>query len=66
VIAVVGSINLDLVVAVDRHPGPGETVVGGDCRQFPGGKGANQAVAAARLGAKVAMVGRGGGGERGA
>jgi ribokinase len=66
VIAVVGSINLDLVVAVDRHPGPGETVVGGDCRQFPGGKGANQAVAAARLGAKVAMVGRVGADAQGA
>ena len=52
VIAVVGSINLDLVVAVERHPAPGETVVGGDCRQLPGGKGANQAVAAARLGAR--------------
>jgi ribokinase len=58
VIAVVGSINLDLVVNVERHPAPGETVVGGDCRQVPGGKGANQAVAAARLGSAVAMVGR--------
>jgi ribokinase len=66
VIAVVGSINLDLVVAVERHPAPGETVVGGDCRQFPGGKGANQAVAAARLGAKVAMVGRVGADAQGA
>jgi ribokinase len=58
VIAVVGSINLDLVVGVERHPAPGETVVGGDCRQLPGGKGANQAVAAARLASAVAMVGR--------
>jgi ribokinase len=66
VIAVVGSINLDLVVAVERHPAPGETVVGGDCRQLPGGKGANQAVAAARLGAKVAMVGRVGADAQGA
>jgi ribokinase len=66
VIAVVGSINLDLVVAVDRHPTPGETVVGGDCRQLPGGKGANQAVAAARLGATVAMVGRVGADAQGA
>jgi ribokinase len=66
VIAVVGSINLDLVVAVERHPGPGETVVGGDCRQLPGGKGANQAVAAARLGAEVAMVGRVGADAQGA
>ncbi len=65
-IAVVGSINLDLVVAVERHPAPGETVVGGDCRQLPGGKGANQAVAAARLGAEVAMVGRVGADAQGA
>ena len=65
-IAVVGSINLDLVVVVDRHPAPGETVVGGDCRQLPGGKGANQAVAAARLGAQVAMVGRVGADAQGA
>jgi ribokinase len=57
VIAVVGSINLDLVVAVERHPAPGETVVGGDRRELPGGKGANQAVAAARLGAVVTMIG---------
>jgi ribokinase len=57
VIAVVGSINLDLVVAVERHPSPGETVVGGDCRQLPGGKGANQAVAAAAAGAEVLMLG---------
>jgi ribokinase len=64
VIAVVGSINLDLVVGVTRHPRPGETVVGGDCRQLPGGKGANQAVAAARLGGEVAMVGRVGAEER--
>jgi ribokinase len=66
VIAVVGSINLDLVVAVERHPAPGETVVGADCRQLPGGKGANQAVAAARLGAQVAMVGRVGADAQGA
>jgi ribokinase len=58
VIAVVGSINLDFVVTVERHPAPGETVMGGDRRELPGGKGANQAVAAARLGAPVAMVGR--------
>jgi ribokinase len=57
VIAVVGSINLDLVVTVERHPAPGETVMGGDRRELPGGKGANQAVAAARLGRRVAMVG---------
>jgi ribokinase len=58
VIALVGSINLDMVVGVDRHPVPGETVVGGDRRELPGGKGANQAVAAARLGATVRFVGR--------
>jgi ribokinase len=58
VIAVVGSINLDVVVEVQRHPAPGETVVGGDRRELPGGKGANQAVAASRLGATVALVAR--------
>jgi ribokinase len=58
VIAVVGSVNLDVVVAVARLPGPGETVVGGDRRELPGGKGANQAVAAARLGSAVGFVGR--------
>jgi ribokinase len=58
VIALVGSINLDLVVEVERHPAPGETVIGSDRRELPGGKGANQAVAAARLGAEVAFVGR--------
>jgi ribokinase len=58
VIAVVGSINLDVVVKVERHPAPGETVLGGDRRELPGGKGANQAVAAARLGAQVGFVGR--------
>jgi ribokinase len=57
-VAVVGSLNLDVVVPVERHPGPGETVLGGDHAQLPGGKGANQAVAAARLGRRVAIVGR--------
>ncbi|WP_019544332.1 ribokinase [Streptomyces sulphureus] len=57
-IAVVGSLNLDLVVPAPHHPVPGETVLGGDLARHPGGKGANQAVAAARLGAPVAMVGR--------
>jgi ribokinase len=57
-VVVVGSLNLDLVVRVDRLPGPGETVSGGDVFRNPGGKGANQAVAAARLGRRVAMVGR--------
>ena len=57
-IAVVGSANLDLVVEVDTIPVRGETVLGGDLRRIPGGKGANQAVAAARLGRRVAMIGR--------
>jgi ribokinase len=57
-IAVVGSVNLDIVVGVERHPSPGETVLGGDRVELPGGKGANQAVAAARLGQEVAFVGR--------
>jgi ribokinase len=56
-IAVVGSLNLDLVVRVARLPGPGETVSGEDVFRNPGGKGANQAVAAARLGRGVTMVG---------
>lgn len=64
-IAVVGSVNLDVVVSVERHPAPGETVIGGDVRELPGGKGANQAVAAARLGAEVALVGRVGADEAG-
>ena len=57
-VVVVGSLNLDVVVPVERHPAPGETVLGGDHVQLPGGKGANQAVALARLGRSVAMVGR--------
>lgn len=48
--------NMDLVVRAERIPAPGETVMGGECLQCPGGKGANQAVAAARLGADCAMV----------
>ena len=64
-VAVVGSLNLDLVVNVPRLPGPGETVVGTDVFRNPGGKGANQAVAAARLGRRVAMVGRVGGDDAG-
>jgi ribokinase len=56
-VAVVGSLNLDLVIRVPELPGPGETVSGGDLFRNPGGKGANQAVAAARLGRRVAMVG---------
>lgn len=57
-IAVVGSINLDLSVTVDRFPDAGETVLGGSVLHGGGGKGANQAVAAARLGRQVAMIGR--------
>ena len=56
-IVVVGSINLDLVVRVPTLPRPGETVGGGTFAQVPGGKGANQAVACARLGADVTLVG---------
>ena len=55
---VVGSLNMDLVVRAPRHPRPGETLIGSQFQTFPGGKGANQAVAAARLGAKVRMIGR--------
>ncbi len=57
-IAVVGSLNMDLVVRAPHMPSPGETVIGSDFRTIPGGKGANQAVAAARLGAEVTMIGR--------
>jgi ribokinase len=57
-IVVVGSLNADLVVRVERFPGPGETVTGSDFAVIPGGKGANQACAAARLGGEVVMVGR--------
>jgi ribokinase len=56
-IIVVGSINLDLIATVDRLPGPGETVPGSGFSTAPGGKGANQALAAARAGAAVRMVG---------
>lgn len=57
-ILVIGSLNADLVVRSPRFPGPGETISGGDLQIIPGGKGANQAVAAARQGAKVSMIGR--------
>ncbi len=60
-VIVVGSVNVDLVVAVERLPGPGETVVGGRFAQHHGGKGGNQAAAAARLGAPTAFVGAVGG-----
>jgi ribokinase len=56
-LGVVGSINLDLVARVERLPHPGETVTGATLERVPGGKGANQAVAAARLGAHVKLMG---------
>ena len=56
-IAVVGSVNIDLVTRAPRLPVPGETLLGTDFHTVHGGKGANQAVAAARLGASVAMIG---------
>lgn len=56
-VCIIGSINVDLVVAADRLPAPGETVLGGRFATHDGGKGANQAVAAARAGASVVMIG---------
>lgn len=56
-VAVVGSINLDQIVRVGRHPLPGETLLGSSITLLPGGKGANQALAAARLGADVSLIG---------
>ncbi len=57
-LTVLGSINMDLVVYADRLPVSGETLLGNSFQSFPGGKGANQAVAAARMGARVTMLGR--------
>ena len=57
-ILVIGSLNADLVVRAPRFPQPGETISGEDLQVIPGGKGANQAVAVARLGASVSMLGR--------
>ncbi|MDF2838007.1 MAG: ribokinase [Paenibacillus sp.] len=56
-LAIIGSINMDLVVHVQRHPQPGETIHGSDTLYSPGGKGANQAVAGAKSGATVTMIG---------
>ena len=56
-IVVVGSLNMDLVVQIPKIPRPGETLLGGVFKTFPGGKGANQAVAAARMGIPVTMIG---------
>jgi ribokinase len=55
---VAGSINMDVVATADRHPRIGETVAGNEILYFPGGKGANQAVSAAKLGATTILVGR--------
>lgn len=57
-IVVVGSINMDLVIKVNRIPSPGETIIGGDIATIPGGKGANQAVAASKMDCSVSMVAR--------
>src|SRR5574342_632476 len=57
-IFVVGSLNADLVVRTPRFPQPGETISGEDLKIIPGGKGANQAVALARQGTSVSMLGR--------
>src|SRR5690606_33100518 len=57
-VLVIGSFITDLVVRVERYPNEGETLIGREFNRFCGGKGANQAVGAARLGAEVAMVGR--------
>lgn len=57
-IAVLGSVNLDLVASVERLPAPGETITGATLARYPGGKGANQALAARRLGADVCLIAR--------
>jgi ribokinase len=64
-VVVLGSLNLDLVTQVDRHPEPGETVLGEGLQRLAGGKGANQAMAAAAAGAEVSMIGAVGDDEAG-
>lgn len=66
VVIVIGAVNVDLVVVAPRLPGPGETVVGGGLQTFGGGKGANAAVAAARAGANVRLIGAVGDDDNGA
>ena len=61
IITVVGSVNLDLVASAPRLPSPGETVTGASLARHPGGKGANQALAAQRLGARARLIARVGG-----
>ena len=56
-VLVCGSLNVDLLARVARLPLPGETVLGKELQRLPGGKGLNQAIAAARMGARAAMVG---------
>jgi ribokinase len=56
-ISVIGSLNMDLFIETTRLPRPGETVLGKNLHRIPGGKGANQAIAVARMGAKSAMIG---------
>jgi len=57
-VIIAGSINMDIVALTKRHPKIGETVFGADLKYFPGGKGANQAVASAKLGAKTILMGK--------
>ncbi len=57
-ITVIGSVNLDIVAKAARLPSPGETVTGAELHRYPGGKGANQALAARRLGADVSLIAR--------
>src|ERR1051326_2730037 len=56
-LCILGSINMDLCIRAPRLPAPGETILGGPFTTSPGGKGANQAVAAARMGADVSFIG---------